>query len=202
MSLPFVALVLISDGLDNRQLAYATELWLAERGQPVEHYRFGDSLQLTAYELQPPVRWEAIPPEPPLTVLVNPKNYTFNGIAALLGWHWPNLEKETPPILHPGQKYPFALYWIYRGKAPTDTFFVRLLNTNGQITLETALTPRPDNHLIPGQLLIEDTTLSLPPDFPPGTYHLQIGFFIPVVETGELLFDLPPELTAVTVGEN
>jgi hypothetical protein len=191
---------LVTDELDNRQLAYAIELWLMERGQPVEHHLFGRSVQLMAFAPDPSASWEtAIPPEPPLAGLVRPDDYTFNGIASLLGWHWPDLAETTPPLLQAGQTYNFELYWIYRGKSPEDLFFVRLLNQTGEVVLEVFTTPRPDSRLIPGQLLIEDATLTLPADLSLGNYHLQIGFLIPVVETGELTFPLPAEMTEVYI---
>jgi hypothetical protein len=101
--------------------------------------------------------------------------------------------------LQTGRAYDFELYWIYRGKAPQDRFFVRLLDQAGQAVVEVLTTPRPDERLIPGQLLIEDAILTLPAQLTPGTYTLQIGFTIPVVETGELVFSLPAELTEVRI---
>jgi hypothetical protein len=191
---------LVTDNLNNRQLAYATELWLSKYGDKDENYQFGDSVQLTAFKPHlSQEAWEAIPPEPSLSVVVKPDDYTFNKIASLLGWNWPEFDGRPQPTLEAGETHSFELYWIYRGKVPEDLFFVRLLNESGQIVYETFTTPRPDNRLIPGQLLIEDATIDLPPDFASGIYHLQIGFLIPVVETGELTFALPPELTKLQV---
>lgn len=191
---------LVTDELDNRQLAYAVELWLRARGRASEHYRFGRSVQLTAFEPSPSATWDPIPPEPQLAGLVNPDDYTFNRIASLLGWRWPGLDDVHPPNLQPGRAYKFELYWIYRGKAPDDLFFVRLLDDTGQVALEAFTTPRPGSHLIPGQLIIEDATIVLPAGFSPGIYHLQIGFLIPVVAEGELIFSLPEAMTGVRVG--
>jgi hypothetical protein len=188
---------LVTDALDNRQLAYATELWLAERSQVVGHHRFGESVELTAFEPEPASSWPPIPLEPPLTGVVKPDDYTFNGIASLLGWDWPTL--EAYPVLQAGRSYDFELYWIYRGKAPQDRFFVRLLDQQEQVVAEAFTRPRSDDPLIPGNLLVEETSLTLPADLPAGRYHLQIGFKIPVVEEGELIFDLPPELTELDV---
>jgi hypothetical protein len=91
------------------------------------------------------------------------------------------------------------LYWIYRGKAPQDSFFVRLLDEAGQIAVQTSTTPRPDSRLIPGQLLVEEATLAVPDNLVPGKYHLQLGFITPAVAAGELSFDLPVELTMVEI---
>lgn len=190
---------LVTDDLDNRQLAYAAELWLKQRGRLIEHHLFGNSVQLVAFEPAAWATWSAIPPEPPITVVVDPNDYRFKGIASLLGWNWPGLQVASSPILQTGRAYDFELYWIYRGKAPQDQFFVRLLDQAGRAVVEVLTTPRPDERLIPGQLLIEDATLTLPAQLTPGQYTLQIGFYIPVVETGELIFTLPTELTEVRI---
>ena len=191
---------LVTDDLDNRQVAYATELWLSQQATRGDHYRFGDSVQLTAYDIANTAPWTAIPPEPELAGLVNPERHTFQGIAALLGWKWPKLGRCCPPRLQPGEEYNFELYWIYHGKAAEDHFFVRLLDETEQPVMEVFTRPRSDQRLISGQLLIEDAAIPLPPTLPPGIYQLQIGFTIPVVEAGELVFDLPGELTAVEIG--
>jgi len=190
---------LVTDDLDNRLLAYAIELWLKERASPVEHYLFGDKVQLTAFELYPSVTGEAIPPEPQLAGLVEPPDYTFKGIAALLGWNWPGLPSANPPMLQSGQTYDFELYWIYRGKAPEDLFFIRLLDDSGQVATQAFTTSRPDSRLIPGQLLLEDAALTLPNSLAPGLYHLQIGLLTRAVDTGELTFPLPAEMTEIEV---
>jgi hypothetical protein len=190
---------LVTDDLDNLSLAYATELWLQERARPTESYVFDDRLRLTAFEVSPSASWEAIPPEPRLDGLVEPEDYTFNGIAALLGWNWRGLDPSSQPILQAGQTYDLELYWIYEGKAPEDLFFIRLLDDAGQGVAQAFTTPRPSSRLVRGQLLGEDTTLALPDRLAPGHYHLQIGLLTPAVDAGELIFPLPAEITEVEV---
>lgn len=190
---------LVTDELDNRQLAYATELWLRERGRVSDYYRFGRSLQLAAFELPRTVSWEPIPPEPQLAVLVRPDDFTFRGIASLLGWDWPGLTTNGPPRLQAGQAYPFELYWLYRGKDPADRFFIRLLAGPGRPVAEVFTSPRPGQNLVPGQLWIEDARLVLPAGLPAGPYFLQIGVRTPAVAAGELIFALPAELVEVQV---
>lgn len=193
---------LVTDAMDNRQLAYAVELWLAGQAHPTQQQQFGDRVQLTTYEPDNTAAWPTIPATPQISQVVEPERYTFNGIAALLGWHWPELNRAAAPVLATGQTYDFELYWIYRGKAPEDRFFVRLLDEAGSPALEVLTTPRSEARPAPGQLLIEDMKLAIPANLPPGRYRLQIGFTIPVVETGELIFELPEELTAVTLAAN
>ena len=60
-------------------------------------------------------------------------------------------------------------------------------------------TSRPDSRLIPGQLLLEDAALILPNSLAPGLYHLQIGLLTRAVDTGELTFPLPAEMTEIEV---
>jgi hypothetical protein len=191
---------LVTDDLDNRQLAYATELWLREHGRPTSSYIFGESVRLTAFEPLPSTTpWEALPAEPSLAGLVDPGDTKFNGIAALLGWAWPGLETTSPPRLQTGQIYPFELYWIYHGKTSEDKFFLRLLDASSQPVLEAWLSPSTGNDLIPGQLVIEAATLPLPADLPAGLYHLQLGFSTAAVEAGELIFDLPADMTEIQI---
>lgn len=124
---------LVSDSLDDKQLSYATQLWLRAHAALTESYTFGDSVRLSAFEPLPShVPWEPIPPEPPLAVLVDPDDYGFHRIAALLGWNWPDLNPDAPASFQTGQSYHFELFWIYHGKAPQDTFFVRLLDSTHQ----------------------------------------------------------------------
>lgn len=191
---------LVTDDLDNRQLAHATELWLKAHGPVAASYIFGESVRLTAFEPLPsPTTWEAIPEEPQLAGLVEPDDYKFKGIAALLGWDWSDLEQITPPTLQAGRAYNFELYWIYHGKALEDLFFIRLLDSIDQPVTEVLMPPRSDGDLSRGQLLIEAATVSIPPHLAPGVYHLQIGFLTSAVETGELTFDLPAEMTEIRI---
>jgi hypothetical protein len=190
---------LVTDDLDNRELAYATELWLRRRGQPVGHYRFGDSVQLTKFQLNPAAPWSALTPLPAINRPFKTDEYRFNGIASLQGWDWPALPADVPPALAAGQTYPLDLYWIYHGKSPDDHFFVRLLNPASESVTESMAAPSPENREIPGQLNLETAEVKVPPTLPPGMYTLQVGFTTAAVETGELTFALSPEVTQIRV---
>jgi hypothetical protein len=76
---------------------------------------------------------------------------------------------------------------------------VRLIDANGDTALETTTTPWPESRLISGQLIIEDADVALAADIPAGFYQTQIGFKIPVVESGELIFDLPLETSRIEI---
>jgi hypothetical protein len=74
-----------------------------------------------------------------------------------------------------------------------------LLNPVGRPVVEAWLSSSASDKLTPGQLVIEPTRLSLPTDLPAGLYHLQLGFSTPAVEAGELIFDLPAEMTEIQI---
>lgn len=191
---------LVTDPLDNGQLAYATEIWLRAHARPKNTYVFGNSVRLTAFEPLPSAApWPGIPPQPQLAGLVKPGNYKFNRIAGLLGWNWPSLDPAKPSVLETGQTYPFELYWIYLGKAPEDTFFVRLLDSTGQTAIQVLLPNKSDHNLTLGQLVIEQSEISIPAKFAPGLYQLQLGFSTAAVAAGELIFDLPIEPTTIKI---
>ncbi|MCK6628778.1 MAG: phospholipid carrier-dependent glycosyltransferase [Anaerolineae bacterium] len=191
---------LVTDPLDNGQLAYATEIWLRAHSHPKNTYIFGNSVRLTAFEpLQPVSHWTAIPAKPPMTALLEPDKYEFEDIAGLLGWNWSSLDPAKSSVLETGQTYPFELYWIYQGKAPQDTFFARLLDPTGQTALQVLLPSDTDHHLTLGQLMIEQTKISIPAKLAPGLYQLQLGFSTSAVAGGELTFDPPTELTEIRI---
>jgi hypothetical protein len=47
--------------------------------------------------------------------------------------------------------------------------------------------------------MIEKAAILIPAELAPGLYHLQLGFSTLAVEAGELVFDLPAELTEVRI---
>jgi hypothetical protein len=191
---------LVTDNLDNRQVSRSVEYWLEQRAKLGDRRLFGSTVQLLAFEPDTAADWTPIPAEMPLSAVFNPDDYSFHRIAALQGWRWPGQGNNFRAMnFQAGQTYPFELYWIYRGKSPDDNFFVRLVADDGRIISETITTPRPHNRLVPGQYLVEDASVTIPADAAPGTYHLQLGFFTPAVEVGELVFNLLPELTAIAV---
>lgn len=191
---------LVANSPDSQQLSYATQLWLQAHAALTDSYIFGNNVRLSAFEPLPsPGPWEPIPPEPQLTVLVDPDDYRFHHIAALLGWNWPDLNPDASASFQTGQIYRFELFWIYHGKALEDRFFVRLLDSTRQPVSEVPLSPQPENGIIDGQLMMEEGVVPIPAELAPGLYHLQLGFSTSAVEAGELIFDLPAELTEVVI---
>jgi hypothetical protein len=89
---------------------------------------------------------------------------------------------ESQPVAHPGQSLPFTLYWQATG--PVDgqyTVFVHLLDADGQRYAQGDGPPlqglQPMVHWQPGEILPDRRTIDLPPDLPPGRYHLAIGLY-------------------------
>lgn len=131
--------------------------------------------------------------------LVEPKEHTFKGIAALLGWEWPEIESTGSPVIQAGKPYHFNLYWVHLGMAPEDAFYVRLVDRQSRIAVEALSFDQPDSPLISGQLFVDKINVSLPGNLVRGSYHLQIGFLTRAVEAGELNFLLPDEMTEILV---
>ena len=123
----------------------------------------------------------------------------YRGIAALLGWDWPDAADPNHPAVAAGDALPFRLYWEYLGKLPEERFFFRLIGPDGRIWAEGDSQPVLGENGEPttwrqGQIITEAGELPVPPGTPPGEYRLQIGFYTqaPAIPEGELTFDLPP----------
>jgi len=85
-------------------------------------------------------------------------------------------------VAHPGQSLPFTLYWQATG--PIDgqyTVFVHLLDANGERFAQGDGPPlrglQPMSHWRPREVLLDRRMIDLPPDLPPGRYHLAIGLY-------------------------
>lgn len=94
----------------------------------------------------------------------------------LIGYDLP-----TAPLA-PGDALPVTLYWQAAAEMKTDyTVFVQLLNSAGQVVAQVDQQPlagaAPTTTWLPGEILTDAYTLSLPPDLPPGSYHLIAGLY-------------------------
>jgi len=137
---------------------------------------------------------------------VDENRRVYRGIAALLGWDWPDAADPDRPSVAAGGTLPFCLYWEYLGKMPEEQFFFRLVGPDGHILAEGTSQPVLSENGDPavwrqGQIITEEGRLPVPADLPPGDYQLQIGFYTqaPAVTEGELIFDLPPGQDKVRV---
>jgi len=137
---------------------------------------------------------------------VDENRRVYRGIAALLGWDWPDVADPNRPMVASGDALSFRLYWEYLGKVPEELFFFRLVGPDGRTWAEGTGEPLLSENGDPatwrqGQIITEGGELPVPPGTPPGDYRLQIGFYTqaPAVTEGELIFDLPPDESWVQV---
>jgi hypothetical protein len=75
-----------------------------------------------------------------------------------------------------------ALYWqALRPLEKNYTAFVHLLDEAGTLVAQRDRPPAgyPTAVWRPGEVVVDPFTIELPPDLPPGTYHLQTGFYDP-----------------------
>jgi hypothetical protein len=75
-----------------------------------------------------------------------------------------------------------ALAWQSLGETDRSyTAFVHLLNDAGQVVAQDDHLPlqgrRPTNSWLPGEIIVDQHTLPLPTDLPPGRYRLEFGLY-------------------------
>jgi hypothetical protein len=112
-------------------------------------------------------------PHPQIIIAAN-----FGGQAKLAGL---DLPQTTATI---GATLPLTLHW--RAEATFDKswkVFVHLVDDAGKIVAQQDQIPGggkfPTTGWLPGEYLADPYALPIPPDTPPGTYHLQIGLYDP-----------------------
>ena len=101
------------------------------------------------------------------------------------------VEEEAPRLS-------FTVYWINLGKAAGEPFFLRLVTTEGRTVSEGIARPNEEATMI-GQMMSADGVLEIPADLPVEPYHWQVGIYTAAVESGELVFDLPLDLTLLSL---
>ena len=79
---------------------------------------------------------------------------------------------------------PLTLLWRAEAEMPTSyRVFIHLVDANGQILAQTDGEPanwsRPTTGWVPGEYILDDHTLTLPPDLPAGA-SLRVGLYNPV----------------------
>jgi hypothetical protein len=84
--------------------------------------------------------------------------------------------------LSPGDTLPVTLFWQAVAEMQTDyTVFVQLLNSSGQVAAQIDAPPlagaAPTTTWLPGEILTDAYSLTLPADLPPGNYHLITGLY-------------------------
>jgi 4-amino-4-deoxy-L-arabinose transferase-like glycosyltransferase len=113
----------------------------------------------------------------------------------LIGYDLPSSQ------LAPGDELPLTLYWQAEGEMDVDyTVFVQLLNGDRQVVAQEDLQPQagaaPTTTWLPGEILTDPHTLSLPGELPSRDYRLITGMYDPTtgrrmpVSTGGDFVDL------------
>jgi hypothetical protein len=111
---------------------------------------------------------------PPLDATLNAD---LGGLVTLLGYNRP----PAPP--HPGDEFTLQLVW--QGQALMDrsyAVFVHLLDKDGAIRAQRDMEPgngdQPTTGWLPGEVVIDEHRLRLPPDLPPGEYTIIAGMYL------------------------
>jgi len=162
---------------------YAWRLSLDEKGVS------GETVDLGQLHVNAPERlWQA----PPLQLSLDAK---LGQQAALLG---ANLD---PASIEPSAPLTVTLVW--QGRAEMDVsyrVFLHLLKPDGSLLTqsdgEPAAWTRPTTGWAPGEIILDERVLTLPPDTPPGPYTLLVGLYDPT--TADRL-PLPDGATAISI---
>jgi len=128
-----------------------------------------------------PKRW-------PQVEVAQPLERNFGDQVTLLGYE---LEGAT---LAPGDVLSYRLIWQALSSPPVDyTVFVHLRNASGETLAQGDGQPTggayPTSFWAPGETVLDERSLTLPLDLPPGDYHLVIGlYWLEGMEIGGRLF--------------
>ncbi|MCL4296464.1 MAG: glycosyltransferase family 39 protein [Anaerolineae bacterium] len=149
----------------------------------------GSQAQITVAVLTPPGEVEAETALAPVALAVRSRQFEAPAIATtadiafgnstqlkLIGYDVP------PPALASGDPLPVTLYWQAVAEMKTDyTVFVQLLNDAGQVVAQVDSQPlagaAPTTTWLPGEIVTDPYTLTLPGDLPPGGYRLISGLY-------------------------
>jgi 4-amino-4-deoxy-L-arabinose transferase-like glycosyltransferase len=145
---------------------------IGEDGQPI-----GEAVEVGQLSVVAPERMADLPAG------LEPVGVTFGGQITLAG-------VGLPDLLTPGGTLPVMLAW--RAEAQISTgykVFVHLVRPDGAIAAQSDAIPanwaRPTTGWLPGEIVIDEHTITLPPALPPGQYMLRVGLYDPV--TGKRL---------------
>lgn len=94
------------------------------------------------------------------------------------------------PAMPANNQLPITLYWQAEAEMDTAyTVFVQLLNSAGQVVAQVDQPPltgaAPTTTWLPGEVLTDSYTLTIPAETPPGAYRLIVGMYNPA--TGQRL---------------
>jgi len=106
----------------------------------------------------------------------------YPDLAELLGWEYttPGVNPDHP-MLQPGDRLDFDLWWEYLGKSAREPFFLWLVGPDGRIWVETTTKPKTPvsnpEQWQSGQIIAESGQIAVPVGMPPGDYTVFIGFY-------------------------
>lgn len=85
----------------------------------------------------------------------------------------------------PGGSVKYTLYWVATKENPTSlSGFVHILNASGQVVAQRDAVPGegtlPTTGWLPGQVIIDPYSITLPSGLAPGAYQVEIGLYDPV----------------------
>ncbi len=110
---------------------------------------------------------------PPVS-LDMPLNADFSGQTTLLGADCAHQCQGAP-----GDAITLTLHW--QAESPIDknyTVFVHLLDTTETVRVNADhAPPKPTQSWVPGEIITDPVTLSLPPDLSPGNYAIEVGLY-------------------------
>ncbi len=144
--------------------------WLLGRLSEAGDTETGGTFPIAAVEILPTERNFTPPPAMDIPVQAN-----FSGQAALLGVDCP-----AGCAAAARESLPLTRYWpAGAGRvAAADTGFVDLLGQNETVRLNADhAPPKPTQGWVPGEIITDPVTLTLPIDLPPGAYALEIGLY-------------------------
>lgn len=101
-----------------------------------------------------------------------------------------------PTTIQAGQQFDITFYWQTLSEPEkVYTVFTHLVDEAGEIVLQADHWPGglPSDILDAGQVITDRVTIALPPELPPGSYSLNVGFYDP--ENGQRLA-ISPEVDA------
>jgi hypothetical protein len=131
--------------------------------------------QLTIAEL--PRRFD-VPP------VQHPQRAELGGYARLLGYDLTTTDGQSSFVLRPSSVLHLTLYW--QGVKPTPIsyrVFTHVIDADNRIYGQHDKTPldgaRPTTSWIEGEVLVDEYTIQLKPETPPGTYRLEVGLYDP-----------------------
>ncbi|NLF66229.1 MAG: hypothetical protein GX579_16685 [Chloroflexi bacterium] len=150
----------------------------------------GEALELSAVTVEAPVRTFDLP------IAASATSAQFGELATLAGY------TLSAGEIRPGEELSLALYWRAEGTTATGyTVFVHLVGPDGEIVAQRDQPPaggsRPTTGWLPGEIIADEYSLTVPAGAPPGLYRLRVGIYDPAA--GERL---PAGGTNVPAGDH